>query len=67
MVERSKAAKKRERTEEGMFEPVNKDEPGKKAKAKASKTNPGAVARGDKLAKERPDLILDKYPAGDVW
>ena len=28
----------------------------RKAKAAASKTNPGAVARGDKLAKERPDL-----------
>lgn len=27
-----------------------------KAKAAASKTNPGAVARGDKLVKERPDL-----------
>ena len=26
------------------------------AKATASKTNPGAVARGDKLAKDRPDL-----------
>jgi len=26
------------------------------SKAAASKTNPGAVARGDKLAKERPDL-----------
>ena len=30
--------------------------PEAKAKATASKTNPGAVARGDKLAKERPDL-----------
>lgn len=26
------------------------------AKAAAAKVNPGAVARGDKLAKERPDL-----------
>ena len=61
---RSEAAKGRERTEEGTFSPVvgqnvlpvDKEEPGKQAKAKASKTNPGAVARGDKLAKERPDL-----------
>lgn len=29
---------------------------GKSAKAKASKTNAGAVARGDKLAKDHPDL-----------
>ncbi len=29
---------------------------GKTSKAKASKTNPGAVARGDKLTKHRPDL-----------
>lgn len=30
--------------------------PARKAKASASKTNPGAVLRGDKLVKERPDL-----------
>ena len=30
--------------------------PATKAKAAASKTNPGAVARGDKLVKNRPDL-----------
>jgi len=61
---RSEAAKERERTEEGTFEPVvgqsvlpvAKEEPGKQKKAAASKTNAGAVARGDKLAKERPDL-----------
>ena len=33
-----------------------KEKPERKAKATASKTNPGAVARGDKIAKERPDL-----------
>lgn len=31
-------------------------EPGKEAKSVASHTNKGAVARGDKLAKDRPDL-----------
>lgn len=36
--------------------PTTKQEPGKQAKAAAAKVNPGAVARGDKLAKERPDL-----------
>jgi hypothetical protein len=35
------------------------DTPERKAKAAASKTNPGAVARGDKIAKERPDLAED--------
>ena len=30
--------------------------PGQTAKATAAKVNTGAVARGDKLAKERPDL-----------
>ena len=33
-----------------------KEEPAKESKAKASKTNKGAVARGDKLRKKRPDL-----------
>jgi len=33
-----------------------KSEPGKQAKAAASQTNAGAVARGDRLAAERPDL-----------
>jgi len=32
------------------------EQPERKAKAAASKTNPGAVARGDKLVKDRPDL-----------
>lgn len=36
--------------------PRTVSEPGKSAKATASKTNAGAVARGDKLAKYRPDL-----------
>jgi hypothetical protein len=62
---RSEAAKERERTETGTFQPVCEQsvhapvaskQPERKAKATASKTNPGAVARGDKLAKERPDL-----------
>lgn len=37
----------------------------RKAKAKASKTNAGAVARGDKLAKERPDLA-EKVRLGEM-
>lgn len=45
-------AKERARTEC----PKTFEEPAKEAKAAASKTNPGAVARGDLLAKERPDL-----------
>jgi hypothetical protein len=63
---RSKAAKAQPRTETGFAEkqvveqsvlpPAPKSEPAKKAKAAASKTNKGAVARGDKLIKERPDL-----------
>ena len=62
---RSEAAKAQPRTETGVFQPVveqsvlppePKSEPGKKAKSTASKTNPGAVARGDKIIKERPDL-----------
>jgi len=36
--------------------PKKYGEPGKEAKAAASKTNTGAVARGDKLVKNRPDL-----------
>jgi len=69
---RSEAAKRRERTEEGTFEPVVEQSvpqvdrhEGKKAKAKASKTNPGAVARGDKLAKDRPDLA-EKVRKGEM-
>lgn len=42
--------------EQSVLPPDSKSEPGKQAKAAASKTNKGAVARGDKLAKERPDL-----------
>ena len=62
---RSEAAKEQPRTETGLFQPVRQHSvsapaiskhPEAKAKAAASKTNPGAVARGDKLAKERPDL-----------
>lgn len=36
--------------------PKSFGEPGKQSKAAASKTNPGAVARGDLLASKRPDL-----------
>jgi N6-adenosine-specific RNA methylase IME4 len=45
-------AKERARTEC----PRTLPRPGKAAKAAFSKTNPGAVARGDTLAKRRPDL-----------
>jgi len=37
----------------------------KEAAATASKTNPGAVARGDKLAKDRPDLA-EKVRLGEL-
>lgn len=62
---RSEAAKAQPRTETGFAEkqvvgqsvpPPDKQHKAKQAKAAASKTNLGAVARGDKLAKERPDL-----------
>lgn len=62
---RSEAAKEQPRNETGFAEkeagsrtqcPKTSGEPGKESKAAASKTNPGAVARGDLLAKERPDL-----------
>ena len=61
---RSEKAKAQPRTESGEFQPVVEQSvppPAKKHKARqskstASKTNAGAVARGDKLAKERPDL-----------
>ena len=39
--------------------------PERKAKAIASKTNRGAVARGDKLAEKRPDLA-DKVRKGEI-
>ena len=63
-LKRSEAAKAQPRTEEGLFQPVVehsvqppvKEPKERKAKAAISKTNPGAVARGDKIAKERPDL-----------
>jgi len=45
--------------------PPKKGHPQAKAKATASKTNPGAVQRGDKLAKERPDLAA-KVRVGDM-
>lgn len=45
--------------------PKTFSEPGKTARAAASKTNPGAVARGDKLAKERPDLA-EQVRRGDI-
>jgi N6-adenosine-specific RNA methylase IME4 len=61
---RSVAAKVQPRTDGGIFQPVveqsvpppAKEHKKRKAKATASKTNPGAVARGDKIIKERPDL-----------
>ena len=41
--------------EQNVPQPVDRHA-GKAAKATAAKVNPGAVARGDKLAKDRPDL-----------
>jgi N6-adenosine-specific RNA methylase IME4 len=70
---RSEAAKQRERTEQGTFEPVGEQtvpeldskHPERQAKAAASNTNAGAVARGDKLAKDRPDLA-EKVRLGEI-
>lgn len=45
--------------------PKPKEAKERKSKAKASKTNAGAVARGDKLAKERPDLA-EKVRLGEM-
>lgn len=45
-------------------QPARRDK-GNQAKAAASKTNPGAVARGDKLAKHRPDLA-EKVRTGEM-
>jgi hypothetical protein len=73
---RSQAAKEQPRTPDGKRlagkqvreqsvpapEPTR---PGKAAKAAASKTNPGAVARGDRLAKQRPDLA-EKVRLGEM-
>ena len=64
------ANRKRSKTQKGVSKAEAKEragtkcsrtskQPERKAKAAASKTNPGAVARGDKLAKERPDLAKD--------
>lgn len=66
---RSEKAKAQPRTEDGtkltaeeqvvqqsVGTPAKDKNVAQSAKAAASKTNPGAVARGDKLAKERPDL-----------
>jgi hypothetical protein len=73
-AKRSAAAKKRSRTDEGTFEPVaeqcdqpleKKEAKERKTKATDSKTNPGAVARGDKLAKDRPDLA-EKVRTGEM-
>lgn len=71
---RSEAAKEQPRTDEGLFQSpgisticanTRNHEKGQKAKAAASKTNRGAVARGDKLAKDRPDLA-EKVRKGDI-
>ena len=50
--------------EHSVLPPKPKNEPGKKAKATASKTNKGAVARGEKLIKKRPDLAEDLRVGG---
>jgi len=65
-AKRSKAAKQQPREPDGTMAakpvrgqsvraPASRD-PERKAKAAASKTNVGAVARGDKLDRARPDL-----------
>jgi len=69
---RSEAAKVQPRAETGVFQPVVEQSvpqpdrhKSKPSKAIASKTNPGAVARGDKLAKKRPDLA-DQVRKGEI-
>lgn len=73
---RSEAAKERERAEDGTLVPgpvlqhsvavLDSDpHPGLTTKAAASKTNKGAVARGDKLRKKRPDLAA-KVKTGEM-
>ena len=47
---------KAEAAERARTDSPNTSEPGKEAKATASNTNKGTVARMDKLAKDRPDL-----------
>lgn len=61
---RSAAAKEQPRTDTGFAEKAGtktkcistSNNKGQQSKAAASKTNPGAVARGDLLASKRPDL-----------
>ena len=50
--------------EQSVPAPVSKH-PERQSKAALSKTNPGAVARGDRLAKERPDLA-EKVRKGEI-
>lgn len=63
---RDEANRKRSETQKGKTgEPAETEccrtstHPEAKAKATASKTNPGAVQRGDRLAREYPDLAAD--------
>ena len=51
--------------EQSVPPPPEKPHKERKAKAAASKTNPGAVARGDKLVKDRPDLA-EKVRKGEI-
>ena len=74
---RSEAAKAQPRTEDGkrlaekqvvaqsVLPPDEPREKGQSAKATASKTNRGAVARGDTLKRHRPDLA-DKVRKGEM-
>lgn len=61
------AAKEKERkTVGGQSVPaLNSPRPGKQAKATAAQVNTGAVARGDKLANDRPDLA-EKVRMGEM-
>lgn len=69
---RSEAAKRRERKSDGTLASGSTDcrttgrrDKTNQAKAAASKTNAGAVARGDKLEKEAPDLA-EKVRKGEL-
>jgi hypothetical protein len=65
----SKPSEKVEVNQQSVGAPPQKDrtskDPGAKAKATESKTNQGAVQRGDQLYKERPDLAK-KVMAGAI-
>ena len=51
--------------QQSVVTPLKNHRKGQQAKSKAAKVNPGAVARGDKLVKKRPDLA-EKVRTGAI-